>query len=170
VTGRPRHVLILTASYGSGHNRVAETLAAEFERAGATARVVDHFHELVHPVFDDASRSLYYSILRQTPLLWGAAYWLADQPTCPRYWWLNRIGMKLRRLTERPDAVVSVHPTPAAALSELVAAGRRVPPHTTVFTDFVAHTQWIYPHVDRYSSPPTRSRGLMARGYPAIGL
>ena len=40
MTGRPKHVLILTASYGSGHNRVAQTLATEFEAAGATAGVV----------------------------------------------------------------------------------------------------------------------------------
>lgn len=35
-------VLILTASYGSGHNRVAATLAAQFRRDGALPRVVDH--------------------------------------------------------------------------------------------------------------------------------
>ena len=172
MTGRPRHVLILTASYGSGHNRVAQTLAAEFERAGATARVVDHFRELVHPVFDNASRSLYYSILRQTPLLWGGAYWLADQlsVSSPLLVRLNRIGMrKLRRLllAERPDHVVSVHPTPVAALSELRARGLDVPPHTTVFTDFVAHTQWIYPGVDRYCVPADEiAHDLMARGVP----
>jgi processive 1,2-diacylglycerol beta-glucosyltransferase len=172
VTGRPRRVLILTASYGSGHNRVAQTLAAEFERAGATARVVDHFRELVHPVFDDASRSLYYGILRRTPLLWGAAYWLADQlsVSSPLLVRLNRLGMrKLRRLmlAERPDHVVSVHPTPVAALSELRARGLGVPPHTTVFTDFVAHTQWIYPNVDRYCVPAEEiAHDLMARGVP----
>jgi processive 1,2-diacylglycerol beta-glucosyltransferase len=151
---------------------VAQTLAAEFERAGATTRVVDHFRELVHPVFDDASRSLYYGILRRTPLLWGAAYWLGDQlsVSSPLLVRLNRIGMrKLRRLllAEGPDHVVSVHPTPVAALSELRARGVEVPPHTTVFTDFVAHTQWIYPGVDRYCVPAEEiAHDLTARGVP----
>ena len=172
MTGRPKHVLILTASYGSGHNRVAQTLATEFEQAGATARVVDHFRELVHPVFDDASRSLYYAILRRTPLLWGAAYWLGDQlsVSSPLLAGLNRLGMrKLRRLmlAERPDHVVSVHPTPVAALSQLRARGLAIPPHTTIFTDFVAHTQWIYPSVDRYCVPAEEiAHDLMARGVP----
>lgn len=172
MTGRPRRVLILTASYGSGHNRVAETLAAEFERAGASARVIDHFRELVHPAFDDASRSLYYAMLRRAPLLWGAAYWLGDQlsVSSPLLVGLNRIGMrKLRKviLRERPDHVVSVHPTPVAALSELRDRGLAIPPHTTVFTDFVAHTQWIYPSVDRYCVPAEEiAHDLMARGVP----
>src|SRR5439155_1079456 len=42
----------------------------------------------------------------------------------------------------RPDALVTVHATPATAMSALVAEGRRTPPHTSVVTDFVAHSQW----------------------------
>jgi len=42
-------VLLLTASYGSGHNAAARSLTAAFERAGAAVTVVDHFRELVHP-------------------------------------------------------------------------------------------------------------------------
>jgi branched-chain amino acid transport system permease protein len=57
-------VLILTASYGSGHNRVASTLAARFRRDGALPRVVDHFYDLVHPEFDRLTRTLYYAVLR----------------------------------------------------------------------------------------------------------
>ena len=76
---RPPRVLILTASYGSGHSRVADTLAAEFRQAGSEPTIVDHFRDLVHPTFDRASRALYYAVLRQAPVLWGGAYWLGDQ-------------------------------------------------------------------------------------------
>lgn len=168
----PPRVLILTASYGSGHNRVAATLAGEFRRAGARPRVVDHFHDLVHPEFDRLTRSLYYAVLRRMPVLWGLAYWLGDQisVSSPLLLGLNRLGT--RRLgqlitAERFDRVVSVHPTPVAALSELRARGLSIPPHTTVFTDFVAHTQWISPHVDRYCVPAEEiARDLLARGVP----
>src|SRR3970282_2191432 len=71
-------VLILTASYGWGHHRVAQVLAAAFKRAGAHPTVDDHFRELVHPAFDSASRALYYWILRNASPLWGVAYWLGD--------------------------------------------------------------------------------------------
>jgi processive 1,2-diacylglycerol beta-glucosyltransferase len=166
---RPR-VLILTASYGSGHNRVAATLAAEFRRRGALPRVVDHFYDLVHPEFDRLTRNLYYGVLRRAPVLWGGAYWLSDQlsVSSPLLMGLNRLGTrKLAQLLqdEPPEHVVSVHPTPVASLSELRRRGISVPSHTTVFTDFVAHTQWIYPHVDRYCVPAEEiERDLLARG------
>ena len=172
MTAAASRVLILTASYGSGHNRVAATLAAEFRRTGARPRVVDHFHDLVHPEFDRLTRSLYYAVLRRMPVLWGIAYWLGDQipVSSPLLLGLNRLGT--RRLgqlitTDRPDRVVSVHPTPVAALSELRARGFPIPPHTTVFTDFVAHTQWIHSHLDRYCVPAEEiARDLLARGVP----
>jgi processive 1,2-diacylglycerol beta-glucosyltransferase len=167
-----RRVLIMTASYGSGHNRVAATLAAEFERQGLAARVVDHFRDLVHPQFDRLTRALYYWVLHRTPALWGLAYWLGDQisVSSPLLMGLNRLGTRrLRRLleAEQPDHVVSVHPTPVAALLELRSRGFEIPPHTTVFTDFVAHTQWVYPHVDRYCVPAEEiAHELIARGVP----
>jgi processive 1,2-diacylglycerol beta-glucosyltransferase len=60
----------------------------------------------------------------------------------------RRLGRLLDALA--PDAVITVHATPAVALAALARAGRRIPPHTTVVTDFVAHGQWITAHVDRY--------------------
>ncbi|MBI4588991.1 MAG: glycosyltransferase [Candidatus Rokubacteria bacterium] len=165
-------VLILTASYGWGHHRVAQVLAAAFRRAGAEASVVDHFREVVHPLFDSASRLVYYWILRNAPGLWGAAYWLGDQiPTTSRLLLgVNRLGVrKLGQLLEatHPDLVVTVHATPAAALCELRRTGRSQIPHATVFTDFVAHTQWIFEEVDQYFVPAAEIvNDLAARGIP----
>src|SRR2546428_11472683 len=77
-------VLILTASYGSGHNAAARSLAAAFGRERTAVTVVDHFRELVHPLFDRASRTLYHGLLRRAPLLWGAGYslrgWMGSDP------------------------------------------------------------------------------------------
>ena len=166
-------VLILTASYGSGHNAAARSLAAGFVRAGATVRVVDHFRELVHPRFERFTRALYYGTLRRARAAWGLAYELADRMTSdsPLAFGMTRVGTaRLADLlaTEAPDAVVSVHATPAVAMSTLVALGRRVPPHTTVVTDFVAHGQWIAPRIDRYCvAAPEVGHEFIARGIPA---
>ena len=172
---QPR-ILILTASYGSGHVRAASVLADEFRRAGALPTVVDHFRDLVHPKFDRWSRALYYGILRRAPALWGGAYWMGDQisVSSPFMLGFNRVGArKLRRLlrAHKFDQAVSVQPTPAAALSFLRSRGEPTPPHTTVFTDFVAHTQWIHPHVDRYCVPAEEiAHELTAMGLPREGV
>lgn len=165
-------VLILTASYGSGHNEAARCLAAGFERAGAAVTVVDHFRELVHPRFERVTRAFYYFLLHHAPSVWAAAYGLGDRLSIesPLVFGATRVGTRgLARLLARvqPDAVVSVHATPAAAMSALTAAGGRWPPHTTVVTDFVAHTQWMAPHVDRYCVAADEvQRAFVARGVP----
>lgn len=165
-------ILILTASYGSGHNAAAASLAAAFARAGVPARVVDHFRDLVHPAFERASRALYYWTLRRVPRAWALAYAAGDRLTSDSRLTLGvtrlgagRLAAALRGLA--PAAVVTVHATPAVAMSWLARRGRPVPPHITVVTDFVAHGQWFPPAVDRYCVAAEEVRhDVIARGIP----
>ncbi|HEX9822461.1 MAG TPA: glycosyltransferase [Methylomirabilota bacterium] len=165
-------VLILTASYGSGHNEAARSLAAGFDARGVSVTVIDHFRELVHPLFERASRRLYLGLLRRAPLVWGAAYALGDWLSSDSALALGVTRLGAARLAAlldalAPDAVVSVHATPAAAMASLVTDGRRSPPHTTVVTDFVAHSQWIARGVDRYCVADDEvGREFVARGIP----
>ena len=165
-------VLILTASYGSGHNEAARSLAAGFAARGVETVVVDHFRECVHPLFEGATRGLYMALLQHTPFVWGAAYALGDwmSSDSPMAFGVTRVGApRLGTLLEalRPDAVVSVHATPAAAMSTLAANGRRLPPHTTVVTDFVAHSQWIARGLDHYCVADDEvGHEFVARGIP----
>jgi processive 1,2-diacylglycerol beta-glucosyltransferase len=167
-----RRVLILTASYGSGHNEAARSLAAEVARRGAEPIVVDHFRDLVHPLFDRVTRAAYFALLRHAPALWGLAYALGDRLAsdspltlgAPRMG-AGRLAMLLERLA--PAAVLTVHATPAVAMAALAREGHRVPPHTTVVTDFVAHSQWIAPGIDRYCVAAEEvGHELVARGIP----
>ena len=53
-------------------------------------------------------------------------------------------------------------------MSSLVAQGRRTPPHTSVVTDFVAHSQWIARHIDCYCVAADEVKHeFIARGIPA---
>lgn len=166
-------VLIVTASYGSGHNVAARCLAAAFERENAQVTVVDHFREMVHPLFDRSSRALYHAVLKRASFLWGLGYsfgdWMSSDSVLT--FGVARLGTRrLGALLERlgPDLVVTVHATPAVAISSLAKLGLRVPPHTTVVTDFVAHSQWIAPHIDRYCVADHEVRHeFIARGIPA---
>ncbi len=166
-------VLIVSASYGSGHNAAAQSLAAAFGRQGVTATIVDHFDECVAGAFARVTRALYETLLRRAGPVWTASYWLGDHlaSDSPLTLGLTRLGataLRARIETLTPDAIVTVHPTPAVAVSWLATRGVRVPPHTTVFTDFVTHSQWIAPRIDRYCVPAVDTRDeLLSRGIPA---
>ena len=165
-------ILILSASYGSGHAEAARSLAAAIEARGGQAVVVDHFRELVHPLFAHVSRAVYYWLLRRAPGVWALAYGLGDRmgPESALSFGMTRVGTaRLARLldTMRPDAVITVHATPAVAMAALAASGRRLPPHTTAVTDFVAHSQWMPSPVDRYCVAAEEVRNeFVARGIP----
>jgi processive 1,2-diacylglycerol beta-glucosyltransferase len=165
-------VLILTASYGSGHLAAASALADAFRQAGTVVTVIDHFQELVHPLFARITHALYPWILRRAPLAWGLGYSLGDQlaTESPLTFGVTRVGRdRLARALRdlAPDVVVSVHATPSAVLSSLRETGARLPPHTTVVTDFVAHSQWMARHVDRYCVAAEEVKHeYVARGIP----
>ncbi|PYN59492.1 MAG: hypothetical protein DMD92_08990 [Candidatus Rokuibacteriota bacterium] len=167
--GRAPRVLILTASFGSGHNAAAAALDAAFRAAGAAPRVVDHFRELVHPAFDRASRRLYEAMLRHAPGLWGLAYRIGDQLT-PRSrltFHANRVGSaRLARLlaAERPDCVACTHPTPAGALGALRRRGVATPPYAIVFSDYTVHRQWLHPEADVHYVPAEALRPAVVAG------
>src|SRR2546428_11617093 len=111
-------VLILTASYGSGHNVAAPSLAAGFERERAAVTVVDHFRELVHPLFDRWSRALDHTLLSPAPFLPRVGYSLGDGlarasslPLRPSRPGTRPLAALRGRLT--PDVAVTVPATPA---------------------------------------------------------
>ena len=163
-------VLILTASFGSGHNAAADALAAAFRAAGAGTRVVDHFRELVHPAFDRWSRRLYDTMLRRAPGLWSLAYRTGDRmtPASALTFNANRLGSaRLARLleAERPDRVACTHPTPAGALGVLRARGVPTPPYAIAFSDFAVHGQWLHPEADvHYVPADALGRAVVAGG------
>src|SRR5215510_2956522 len=133
-------VLIVTASYGSGHNVAARCLAAAFEREKVQVTVVDHFRELVHPLFDRSSRALYHAVLRRAPVLWGLGYAFADWMASDSFLTLGvtrlgtrRLGALLERLA--PDLVVTgvpvlpqfAQPVAPAAAREALGLSPRAP-------------------------------------------
>jgi processive 1,2-diacylglycerol beta-glucosyltransferase len=166
-------VLILTASYGSGHNEAARALAGALTAQGAEPIVVDHFRACAHPLFDRLSRAAYVTLLRRAPALWGLAYEVGDRLASDSWmtFGASRVGARaLSTLLDRiaPDAVLTVHATPAVAMAELAAGSRRrLPPHVTVVTDFVAHSQWMAAGIDRYCVAADEvGREFVARGIP----
>lgn len=164
---------ILSCNYGGGHLRVGETIAAEWEaRTGGRVEIVDYFAQFVHPVFDAITKFSYVQSVRRAPGMYGMFYRVTGEikPDSLVQRAINRMGLeRLCKYLEakRPDVVCCVHCTPAGTMSDLKSLGRSAVPCLTVITDYVTHSQWIHPYVERYCVPADSVReGLMQRGIP----
>src|SRR5262249_50614522 len=170
--GRVSRAVPPPAPWGAGHKGAARCIARELSGRGVEPLVIDHFRDLVSPLFDRVSRAAYLVLLRRAPVIWGMAYALGDRLASDSAltFGASRLGARalgaaLDRLS--PDAVVTVHATPAVAMAVLARTGRRVPPHTTVGTDFLAHSPWVAPGIDRYCVAADEvGHDLVARGIP----
>jgi len=111
-------VLILSASYGSGHNVAARSVADALEAAGASVTIVDHFRDLVHPAFDRATRALYGFMLRRAPALWGTAYGLGDRMASDSPWAFGMTRLGARRLARLLDTTAGSPRRPAGSRRE----------------------------------------------------
>ena len=164
---------ILSCNYGGGHRRVGEAIAEEWQaRTGGRVDIADYFARFVHPVFDAVTKFSYIQSVRRAPIMYGMFYRATGEikPDSVVQRAINRMGLeRLDRYlqTERPDVVCCVHCTPAGTMSDLKIAGRTTVPCVTVITDYVTHSQWIHPRVDRYCVPAASVRdGLVSRGIP----
>jgi UDP-N-acetylglucosamine:LPS N-acetylglucosamine transferase len=150
-----RRYLILAASMGDGHLRVADQLRQRLVARGDCAEVVDILSVLPFEIGPLLRRS-YAAMLRRTPFLYDAIY---------RAFFVPRSGARLRadplvaasspavrRLIEehRPDAVVSTFHLCAQIAGRLRMSGQLAAPSIVVVTDFVAHRMWLHPGSDAF--------------------
>ncbi len=134
-----RRILILSASYGEGHNSAARALRTAFaEHPGVSVEIFDLFAHQA-PRLDRISRRAYLRVINHAPRLWSTFYqWLDRSPSAP---FLLRAlrghAQALARIlhTHRPDAIVSTYPVYAWLLQQLRASGYVLPPLYTVVTD-----------------------------------
>ena len=136
---RPRRVLVLTASYGEGHNSAARALVAGLQRQpGVTAEKVDLFAE-VAPRLDRFSRQLYLKVINHAPWLWAAFYrWLDRTPHLRHLTSVLPFHVSaLERLLDekKPDALCATYPVYGWLVEQLRRKGRAVPPLYMVVTD-----------------------------------
>ncbi len=134
-----RRILILSASYGEGHNSAARALRSAFaEHPGVEVEVFDLFAHKA-PRLDKISRRAYLRVINHAPLLWSSFYqWLDRSPRAPLL--LRALHGHAQLLAQvlrdrRPDAILSTYPVYAWLVQQLRASGYAVPPLYTVVTD-----------------------------------
>ncbi|CAH0118204.1 Processive diacylglycerol beta-glucosyltransferase [Paenibacillus sp. CECT 9249] len=167
-------IMILTASYGEGHNQAAGALRQQFVRQGVrSVQVLDLLAE-AHPFLNSAIKYVYLksSMLSTTGLdYYGWSYYATRNMTSE-----NRLikpvfslgARKLKELisTERPDAIISTFPH--LDVSEICRYVGAVVPTFTVLTDFALHNRWILSKNDKFYVATDELRDKMIeQGIPA---
>ncbi|HEY8463645.1 MAG TPA: glycosyltransferase [Bacillota bacterium] len=164
-------ILILSASYGGGHNQVARALtqALQNQASGIKITTVDYC-ELLFPLFNRLTQFGYTQSIRHFPVGY-ALYYQATGKISPDSFWqksLNRMGyteliVLVNKL--RPKVIIATFPLPAGVLSKMKSSGDLDVPIVTVITDISVHSQWIHPYTDLYLVGSSEvAAGLVERG------
>jgi processive 1,2-diacylglycerol beta-glucosyltransferase len=166
--------VLLTASYGHGHNAAAEAIIEWCGKIRPDVRfeLIDYFEEFVSPRVSRLVRFSYIQSVKRAPFLYGLFYGLTSRVKYDSraQRWLNGLGKKTFAKwykEKQPDIVACLYPTPAGAVSELKAEGIVECPSATIITDYVIHSQWVHPHCDlTMVGAPFLGDELRERGFP----
>ena len=144
-------VVIISGSFGAGHDAAAKAIAARLNAAGYTAEITDIVKLMSKPL----GRSLQAAYLQQVQLAPSVYRYLLRYGN--RSEGINKVIIKTMRhigdaLTgiahQDPAAIVSTHPFASQALGELRAQGDIRVPVMTYLTDMSVHRAWVHPAVD----------------------
>ncbi len=162
---KPR-ILVMTASYGEGHNAAAYALAAAFnEDAPGSALVVDIF-ALSNPRLNQIVRRAYLTAINRTPRLWRHIYAWMDRPGFATRG-VAFLGAQSRVLEEviareKPVAICSTFPAYAAMLQRLAHSKGLATPHFNIVTDSISiNSVWWRPGCSGWYVPNEDSGEVM---------
>jgi processive 1,2-diacylglycerol beta-glucosyltransferase len=149
-----RRVLILSASFGAGHNQAAYAVQETLRDKGATAEVVDYV-SLLNPALRSFAKFSLIQGVQKVPSLYGLFYKSMSkiEPDSPLQRYVNHIG--ITRIQDyidafEPNAIVSTFPTPMGVVGELRRHGTVRVPNLAIVTDYTAHRQWFHDYADHY--------------------
>ncbi len=145
-----RDIVIVSGSYGAGHDAAADALAVELRAAGQAVRRLDVADELPWRI-GSLLRWIYFTQLMVLPGSWGAALrCLQRDGVAARAtrWALGLAGRRLVRSVAGAELVISTHPFASQALGEARRRDRLSSPVVTYLTDASVHRLWVHTHVD----------------------
>lgn len=146
----PAEIVVVSGSYGAGHDAAADALADQLRAGGHVVARLDVADELPLRI-GMALRWLYLVQLRLLPGSWGATLRWLERDGAGFRATRRLLGLLGRRLVGRVSGahlVVSTHPFASQALGEARAAGRLQCPVVTYLTDASVHRLWVHPAVD----------------------
>lgn len=175
----PRRVLIVSGSYGAGHDSAAHEIRRRILESGRQADIID-VADLFPLRLGQLLRSAYFAQLRYAPGSWGVLLRCLGQGEEP-----SAVGQRASALSGRlpaksiaaavcpqTDLVVSTHPFASQALGILREQGLLTIPAVTYLTDASVHPLWVHPavdlHVAIHDEAAREARALGARGVRVI--
>lgn len=150
-------VLLVTASYGEGHNQAAHAVAEALEALGATPRIVD-YTDWLHPAVRSLTKFTLLQGVQKVPSLYGLFYRSMShiKPSSTFQRQIHHLGMPQLKAFLRswnPDVVASTFPSPTGVVSELRRAGLTDVANAAIVTDYAFNGQWLAENVDGYFVP-----------------
>src|ERR1051326_1617958 len=138
-----KRILILSASFGDGHNAAARSIRDTLELSGenVSAEVLDLF-ELASPRVNAVMKKAYQGIVRFAPSLWSRVFAVFDNPKLfePQIRSMRKMRNALGDLLckTNPDVVVSTYPVYSYFIAELFREKKRSFRLITVVTDSIS--------------------------------
>jgi UDP-N-acetylglucosamine:LPS N-acetylglucosamine transferase len=177
-----KRILILSASFGDGHNAAARSIRAALElSAEATTTELLDFFELASPRLNAVMKKGYQNIVRFAPALWSRIFAVFDSPKLfvPQIRSMrktrNALGELLRKTN--PDVVVSTYPVYSHLIAELFRDRERSFRLITVITDSISVcAAWFHAPSDIFvvADEPTaavlRDKGVPAEKIKPLGF
>ncbi|WP_312339722.1 MGDG synthase family glycosyltransferase [Anaerospora hongkongensis] len=168
------HVLIVSASIGSGHTQAANAVKAELERQHPDIRVaVVDFLEGDNFSLNTFIKETYLKMIDVFPDMYDLLYrWsqASHNGTTVRNLMSWILKKRILRLIDRyrPDLIVFTHPFPCGAACHLKRKEMLTIPLAGVITDYAVHRLWLYNEVDAYFvAVPDLKENLIQQGIAA---
>ncbi|HEU6448311.1 MAG TPA: PHP domain-containing protein [Verrucomicrobiae bacterium] len=144
-----KKILILTASFGDGHNSAARALRDAIELADENARVeiLDLFADS-YGAFNTFMKKSYLGMVQYAPKLWSGFYSLMESPFVEKQLGgLTRLQTTLGKVLDQtqPDVVVSTYPVYGHVIKRIFASHNERPfRFITVITDSITiNSTWF---------------------------
>ena len=160
-------ILILTASFGEGHNAAARALAAAVDReAGPGTAVTADIFALAAPRYNELVRRSYLNLINRAPKLWIRFYRWSDRTSLvhPRFFFRELRVLRGILAREKPDAVCCTFPVATILLEHLARTGGRALPRYNIVTDSISiHSLWCRGSCDGWFVPNEDSAAVVLR-------
>jgi processive 1,2-diacylglycerol beta-glucosyltransferase len=168
-----KKVLILTVSYGEGHNSAARGVQQGLARVSPTTEVE------VHDLFAETYRGLnnfvrqsYLALIDRWPRSWGYVYrWLDQKQDYDKdFARFTKLKRQFRELLTRldPDVVVSTFPPYPYLLQQVLGPNRRCKNIVVITDSITVNSIWYQSAADYFLAPNPQSAAVVHAGGIAL--